>query len=181
MNKINKTIKAKKVVSLMLLGGVALLAATFAEPQQAHAVPATSNTGSSALVCVSLTAAFSTFSQNSSSANGGSSSKTTICHIPPGKPDAKMTLSVGRPSVPAHLDHGDFEGSCSELVAHEHVESLPSCTAIGAGSTEPGVWLPANTLGDATSLSTYLSQVYDGVITGQPSSTASSYREVHGQ
>jgi hypothetical protein len=100
------------------------------------------NTVSSTLVCVSQTTALSTLSQGLSSAKGGSSKKTTICHIPPGNPDQKMTLSVGSSSVPAHLDHGDFEGSCADLAS---VSSLPSCTAMGGGSSEPGVWLPENT------------------------------------
>jgi uncharacterized membrane protein YgcG len=39
--------------------------------------------------------------------------KTTICHIPPGNPANAHTLCVGTPSVPAHLDHGDFVGTCS--------------------------------------------------------------------
>jgi hypothetical protein len=39
--------------------------------------------------------------------------KTTICHIPPGNPANAHTICVGNASVPAHLDHGDFAGTCS--------------------------------------------------------------------
>lgn len=39
--------------------------------------------------------------------------KTTVCHVPPGNPSNAHTLCVGNPSVPAHLDHGDFLGTCS--------------------------------------------------------------------
>jgi hypothetical protein len=39
--------------------------------------------------------------------------KTTICHIPPGNPDNAHTICVGNAAVPAHLDHGDFLGTCS--------------------------------------------------------------------
>ncbi len=39
--------------------------------------------------------------------------KVTICHIPPGNPSKKKTLSVGTSAVPAHLAHGDMMGPCS--------------------------------------------------------------------
>jgi len=38
----------------------------------------------------------------------------TLCHAPPGNPDAAHTISVGAPAVPAHLAHGDTEGECAE-------------------------------------------------------------------
>jgi uncharacterized membrane protein YgcG len=41
-------------------------------------------------------------------------SKTTICHIPPGNPANAHTICVGNAAVPAHLEHhGDFVGTCS--------------------------------------------------------------------
>jgi len=197
----NKTIKAKKGMSLIVLSSVALLAGLFSMPLY-HAYAACSkssgsttatnsasysssvsaNAGSSTLVCVSRTSALSTLGLDSASEkNGKSSKKTTICHIPPGNPDQKMTLSVGSSSVPAHLDHGDSLGSCSDLQAQTSVEALPSCTALGGGSTEPGVWLPESTLGNGSSLNAYLAQVQGGFVTGQPDSSASSYREISGQ
>ena len=39
--------------------------------------------------------------------------KTTICHVPPGNPANAHTICVGNAAVPAHLDHGDFLGTCS--------------------------------------------------------------------
>jgi hypothetical protein len=39
--------------------------------------------------------------------------KVTICHVPPGNPDNKHTITVGASAVPAHLAHGDFLGDCS--------------------------------------------------------------------
>lgn len=39
--------------------------------------------------------------------------KTTLCHIPPGDPGAKQTISVGNPAVAAHLAHGDTLGECN--------------------------------------------------------------------
>jgi hypothetical protein len=38
----------------------------------------------------------------------------TMCHVPPGNPDAAHTVDVGAPSVPAHLAHGDTEGACAD-------------------------------------------------------------------
>ncbi|MGH7572594.1 MAG: carboxypeptidase-like regulatory domain-containing protein [Gemmatimonadota bacterium] len=38
--------------------------------------------------------------------------QVTICHVPPGNPDNAHTIVVGAPAVPAHLNHGDFEGEC---------------------------------------------------------------------
>jgi hypothetical protein len=39
--------------------------------------------------------------------------KTTVCHIPPGNPANAHTICVGNDAVPAHLDHGDFVGTCA--------------------------------------------------------------------
>ena len=36
----------------------------------------------------------------------------TLCHVPPGNPDAAHTVTVGAPAVGAHLAHGDVEGAC---------------------------------------------------------------------
>lgn len=38
--------------------------------------------------------------------------KVEICHIPPGNPGNRRTLSVGASAVDAHLRHGDYEGPC---------------------------------------------------------------------
>ena len=38
--------------------------------------------------------------------------QVTLCHIPPGNPDEAHTITVGAPSVPAHLAHGDVLGNC---------------------------------------------------------------------
>ncbi|MBI2339437.1 MAG: PQQ-binding-like beta-propeller repeat protein [Deltaproteobacteria bacterium] len=40
--------------------------------------------------------------------------KVTICHIPPDNPANPQTLSVAVSSWPAHLEHGDYEGTCVE-------------------------------------------------------------------
>jgi hypothetical protein len=41
-------------------------------------------------------------------------SAVTLCHVPPGNPDAMHTVTVGASAVPAHLAHGDAEGVCEE-------------------------------------------------------------------
>jgi len=46
------------------------------------------------------------------STEGGQEAKITICHIPPGKPENKKTISVGSSAWPAHEAHGDTLGPC---------------------------------------------------------------------
>ena len=46
----------------------------------------------------------------------------TLCHVPPGNPDAAHTVTVGAPAVPAHLAHGDTEGVCEEEEEGEEEE-----------------------------------------------------------
>jgi hypothetical protein len=41
-------------------------------------------------------------------------SAVTLCHVPPGNPEAAHTVTVGASAVPAHLAHGDAEGVCEE-------------------------------------------------------------------
>ena len=43
---------------------------------------------------------------------GGTDAKITICHIPPGNPGAKHTISISESAWPAHQAHGDTMGSC---------------------------------------------------------------------
>jgi hypothetical protein len=45
---------------------------------------------------------------------GKGSDKVTLCHVPPGNPDAAHTITVGEVAVQAHLDHGDRRGACGE-------------------------------------------------------------------
>jgi hypothetical protein len=41
-------------------------------------------------------------------------SKTTVCHIPPGNPANAHTICIGNAAVAKHLEkHGDFLGTCS--------------------------------------------------------------------
>lgn len=42
----------------------------------------------------------------------GGTEKITICHIPPGNPTQKKTLSISVSAWPAHKAHGDTEGPC---------------------------------------------------------------------
>lgn len=51
----------------------------------------------------------------------GNSKKVTLCHIPPGNPDAAHTINVGANAVPAHLAHGDTLGPCCPIsIDFEH-------------------------------------------------------------
>lgn len=44
----------------------------------------------------------------------------TLCHIPPGNPNAAHTIRVGLPAVETHLGHGDTEGPCPDGVDTEY-------------------------------------------------------------
>jgi hypothetical protein len=46
----------------------------------------------------------------------------TLCHVPPGNPDAAHTVTVGAPAAPVHLSHGDAEGACAEEAEEEEPE-----------------------------------------------------------
>ncbi|OIO70439.1 MAG: hypothetical protein COW19_00295 [Zetaproteobacteria bacterium CG12_big_fil_rev_8_21_14_0_65_55_1124] len=191
MKMINKTIKVKKGISLMVLGGVALLAAVFAMPmQQANADNCSKSRAmnslitdfsSATLVCVSRSEVLETLGLNATS--DPTSVKATLCHIPPGNPANQHTITVGQSSVNAHMAHGDVMGACSNWVSEAYINSRPTCTAFHGGTTTPGVWIPdvAVTADDAPSLNAYFSQVQAGSITGLPDSSGESYREVRGQ
>lgn len=43
----------------------------------------------------------------------GTESTMTICHIPPGKPANRHTITIGSSAWPAHQAHGDTEGACA--------------------------------------------------------------------
>jgi len=40
--------------------------------------------------------------------------KITICHIPPGNPTNKRTLTISTSALQAHINHGDVMGSCDD-------------------------------------------------------------------
>jgi len=50
----------------------------------------------------------------------------TICHLPPGNPDNAQEIEVGADAVPAHLEHGDYEGECDDVVIQPVVSSTVS-------------------------------------------------------
>jgi len=64
-------------------------------------------------------------------------SKTTVCHIPPGNPANAHTICVGNAAVPAHIDHGDVLGTC---------------TCPGDGDVDAGVDVDADTGGGGVGL-----------------------------
>jgi hypothetical protein len=43
---------------------------------------------------------------------GGAERTMTICHIPPGRPSNRQTITIGESAWPAHQGHGDTEGPC---------------------------------------------------------------------
>jgi len=109
--------------------------------------------------------------------------KATLCHIPPGNASALHTITVGQPSVHAHLAHGDVTGPCPGWVTASLIDQLPGCAAIDASgaSLVSGVWLPVDAANDASALHSYFSGVQDSSLSGQPDSASYSYREIHAQ
>jgi hypothetical protein len=47
------------------------------------------------------------------------SDRITICHIPPGNPSERHTITIGSSALAAHLDHGDTVGACSDYDDHD--------------------------------------------------------------
>ncbi|MFV9646532.1 MAG: hypothetical protein ACNYWU_11980 [Desulfobacterales bacterium] len=43
--------------------------------------------------------------------------KITVCHVPPGNPSNFHDITISENALQAHLDHGDFVGSCLENCA----------------------------------------------------------------
>jgi hypothetical protein len=58
--------------------------------------------------------AFEIILQDSASSGAGSNddAQITICHVPPGNPSHKITITVGASAWPAHQAHGDTKGPC---------------------------------------------------------------------
>jgi hypothetical protein len=60
-----------------------------------------------------------------------------ICHFPPGNPANFLTLTVGSPAVPAHLDHhqGDYVGPCDCAVLCNDQDACTSdlCNTVKGG------------------------------------------------
>jgi hypothetical protein len=58
----------------------------------------------------------------------------TLCHVPPGNPEARHTISVGEPAVDAHLSNHDMgEDSHDFLGACEDTSTTASLDAYGRG------------------------------------------------
>ena len=43
--------------------------------------------------------------------------KVTVCHVPPGNPENFHDITISENALQAHLNHGDFVGSCAENCA----------------------------------------------------------------
>ena len=68
--------------------------------------------------------------------------KRTICHIPPGNPANAHTLCVGTAAVPAHLQHGDTLGECTnEPPCDPGADAGVGADGGGSGSGDGGVIL----------------------------------------
>ena len=50
--------------------------------------------------------------QNPTTSDPAGEAQVTICHIPPGNPSKRNTITIGASAWPAHQAHGDTEGAC---------------------------------------------------------------------
>lgn len=48
----------------------------------------------------------------SSGGSGSDDAQMTICHVPPGNPSHRVTITIGASAWPAHQAHGDTKGPC---------------------------------------------------------------------
>src|SRR5262245_46096013 len=60
-------------------------------------------------IAVVLVAAIPAFQKHALAAEP----KVVICHVPPGNPQNRQTITVGASAVSAHLAHGDTLGECA--------------------------------------------------------------------
>jgi hypothetical protein len=45
----------------------------------------------------------------------GRGGQITVCHVPPGNPGARHTITIGESAWPAHRQHGDYLGACGAV------------------------------------------------------------------
>lgn len=73
--------------------------------------------------------------------------KVTLCHIPPGNPAARHTITIGAPAVRAHLAHGDYLGRCAGDEGNETSpgnETMPGNETAPGNQTNGNVTMPGN-------------------------------------
>ena len=78
--------------------------------------------------------------------------KVTLCHMPPGNANAKQTIVVGAPAIPAHLAHGDTVGACggSTLPPDTTAPTLSNISATSVASTTATIIWNTNEVSDST-------------------------------
>jgi len=184
MKKNGNTINARKRMSMMVMGSLALLAAVFAVPvSQAVAHGGMGSKAASAdasLVCMNRASVLAALGLDADS--DPTHAKTTICHFPPGNEMEDHTITVADPAIiHAHESHGDTMGLCEGWVTRPQVEAMPGCTSLEEASSEPGVWVPESMVANGHQLNAYVAKVNAGVLPGFPDATSRSYREISGQ
>lgn len=63
--------------------------------------------------------------------------KITICHIPPGNPANKRTLTISTSALQAHINHGDVMGSCDESSKGTSDKDTTDKDAVGKDTSDP--------------------------------------------
>lgn len=66
--------------------------------------------------------------------------KITICHIPPGNPSARRTLTVGEAAWSAHEGHGDHRGACNRGGSNQGSRRFNELDTNNDGVISMGEW-----------------------------------------
>ena len=93
--------------------------------------------------------------------------KVVICHIPPGNPDNKHTITIGAPAVKAHLSHGDVLEACPSGVPPGNETNPPGNETIPPGNQTTNLTLtilsPQNITYNVTEIPITLSSNGDNI------------------
>ncbi len=93
--------------------------------------------------------------------------KVVICHIPPGNPDNKHTITIGAPSVKAHLAHGDVLEACPSPIPPGNETNPPGNETIPPGNQTTNLTLtilsPQNITYNVTEIPITLSSNGDNI------------------
>ena len=75
------------------------------------------------------------------------------------------------------------DSDSSDSVTSSDLDDLATCTALGQGGTEPGLWIPSTAADDADALTAFIQQVQvgGGSTPSMPESSMKSYRAIRGE
>lgn len=81
--------------------------------------------------------------------------KVELCHIPPGEPEAAVTIIVNKAAARAHLAHGDSLGACDSDGNADEDNTAPVISDINVDTSETSATITWTTDEDSTSVVMY--------------------------